>query len=326
MQTDVLQNTTTNKASTPAANMDVMLPSLHPNTFVNAEPGRANQLLAILSAIALHACALALVLPAREHHNIGINGQMPEAINVDVISLEGLLAATPARKDITSLTSPVPVTPSQVTHGGATSERETAQSGGSVQKPEAKSAQAPDDLSAALDVTNAEPENKPDIPRHDGLASHPEQQGSAKSANSAPFHNATEAENDAPPAMASATLSAPPPTLPSVSPSTNQSKKYKLAEVRSAARNGRALAYAKSVVKALSARKPGSVSAHRGTAVLVFAISASGKLASSRIEVSSGSAVLDQAALSALRSTIFPVPPRDLKDHDLNYRIPYIFR
>lgn len=93
-----------------------------------------------------------------------------------------------------------------------------------------------------------------------------------------------------------------------------------------AAAAGVARDYARSVMAALSSNRPRPIARQRGTVLIAFVLTRDGKLGSSRVAKSSGIPTLDEAALSALRRTRFPVPPSGLSAHELDFQIPYLFR
>jgi len=84
--------------------------------------------------------------------------------------------------------------------------------------------------------------------------------------------------------------------------------------------------YARIVLFALARNKPKVAGGDRGTVKIGFTVTASGKVGSARVAKSSGKARLDEAALAAVRSTEFPLPPPQLGNVVLAYEIPYIFR
>jgi TonB family protein len=84
--------------------------------------------------------------------------------------------------------------------------------------------------------------------------------------------------------------------------------------------------YARTVLFALARNKPKVTAGNRGTVRIGFTVSASGKVGAVRVAQTSGRAQLDEAALDAVRSTDFPVPPPHLGNGVLAYEIPYIFR
>jgi TonB family protein len=84
--------------------------------------------------------------------------------------------------------------------------------------------------------------------------------------------------------------------------------------------------YARTVLFALARNKPKVSAGNRGTVRIGFTVSASGKVGAVRVAQTSGKAQLDEAALAAVRSTDFPVPPPQLGNGVLAYEIPYIFR
>lgn len=94
----------------------------------------------------------------------------------------------------------------------------------------------------------------------------------------------------------------------------------------SAARPGEASAYARAVVAALAKRRPKPSPGDRGTVRIIFTISPAGEVQIAQVRRSSGSPTLDEAALAAVRSTRFPVPPAGMNTAELTYEIPYIFR
>ncbi|MFL5047170.1 MAG: cell envelope integrity protein TolA [Xanthobacteraceae bacterium] len=94
---------------------------------------------------------------------------------------------------------------------------------------------------------------------------------------------------------------------------------------RASASPGAVQRYAMQVRAALARNKPDG-HGRRGTAVITFAISPNGKLSFARVSTPSGSAGLDQAALSAVQRTSFPPPPDHMTDSQLTYAVPFHFK
>ncbi len=93
-----------------------------------------------------------------------------------------------------------------------------------------------------------------------------------------------------------------------------------------AASPGVANEYAKAIIETLASRKPRTTAGVRGTVRISFTVGRSGEVQEARVLRSSGRKVLDEAALSAVRSAKFPAPPPALANAQLNYEVPYIFR
>ena len=64
----------------------------------------------------------------------------------------------------------------------------------------------------------------------------------------------------------------------------------------------------------------------RGTARVAFQLAPDGALVSVMVKDSSGSGVLDEAAMDAIRSVKFPPAPAGLTDKDRFFEVPFIFR
>ncbi|MBS0249921.1 MAG: TonB family protein [Proteobacteria bacterium] len=95
---------------------------------------------------------------------------------------------------------------------------------------------------------------------------------------------------------------------------------------RASASRGNALSYGARVRAQLARNKPKSVG-RRGTVRVSFGIAADGGIRYLKISESSGSAALDDAALTAIRkSAPFGEPPADLTPTQLAYVIPFYFR
>ena len=93
-----------------------------------------------------------------------------------------------------------------------------------------------------------------------------------------------------------------------------------------AASPGAASEYAKAVIETLASSKPRARAGMRGTVRISFTVARTGEVSEARVLASSGRRVLDEAALSAVRTAKFPAPPPTLANAQLNYEVPYIFR
>jgi protein TonB len=86
------------------------------------------------------------------------------------------------------------------------------------------------------------------------------------------------------------------------------------------------LAYHGVVSKALERNKVNPRSSVAGTVLLKFTIGPTGELISKGIEKSSGSKVLDDAAIAALeRAAPFPAMPKEIAGEPIEMRVPYRF-
>jgi protein TonB len=95
---------------------------------------------------------------------------------------------------------------------------------------------------------------------------------------------------------------------------------------RVSASRGSVLSYAARVRSKVARNKP-SGRGHRGTARVSFGVSRAGGLSYARLARSSGSAALDQAALSAVqRAAPFGAPPAGASPAQLRFSIPFYFR
>jgi protein TonB len=100
----------------------------------------------------------------------------------------------------------------------------------------------------------------------------------------------------------------------------------KAASGRVSASRGSIVSYAARVRAKVARNKP-SGRGHRGTARVSFGVSRSGGLSYARLARSSGSAALDQAALSAVRRAApFGAPPAGASSAQLRFSIPFYFR
>lgn len=97
-------------------------------------------------------------------------------------------------------------------------------------------------------------------------------------------------------------------------------------DTATAAPTGLVDAYKSAVAAALSKTKPPSGRGRRGTARIVFTIGLSGSVQMAAITASSGDAPQDDMALSAVRSTRFPVPDPLLTQAQRTFPIEYSFR
>lgn len=96
--------------------------------------------------------------------------------------------------------------------------------------------------------------------------------------------------------------------------------------VMAAARAGRKDKFGTEVYAALRASVPRPVPGVVGKVTVEFAVSPSGGVVSSRIRATTGSRVLEDAALAAVRSARFPKPPPELVPGELIYSMEYTFR
>jgi periplasmic protein TonB len=86
------------------------------------------------------------------------------------------------------------------------------------------------------------------------------------------------------------------------------------------------LAYHGVVSKALERNKVNPRSSIAGTVLLKFTVGPTGELLSSSVEKSSGSKVLDDAAVAALqRAAPFPAMPAEIANEAIEMRVPYRF-
>lgn len=94
------------------------------------------------------------------------------------------------------------------------------------------------------------------------------------------------------------------------------------------ARAGEIAAYARRVQSAVAKNppKPPFGASNRGEVVITFALGLDGSLAFARVLSSSGNWRLDEAALNAVRTTQFPLPPSGSQVTQLVYKFPVKFR
>ena len=94
------------------------------------------------------------------------------------------------------------------------------------------------------------------------------------------------------------------------------------------ARAGEIAAYARRVQSAVAKNppKPPPGAGYRGEVVITFALGLDGSLAFARVLSSSGNWRLDDAALNAVRTTQFPLPPSGSQVTQLIYKFPVKFR
>jgi protein TonB len=94
---------------------------------------------------------------------------------------------------------------------------------------------------------------------------------------------------------------------------------------RASARRGSLLNYAAHVRARVARNKPPG-GGLRGTAVVAFGVTTSGRLAFARVSRSSGSAALDRLAVAAVRGAApFPTPPAGATAAQLQFSIPFYF-
>jgi protein TonB len=109
-------------------------------------------------------------------------------------------------------------------------------------------------------------------------------------------------------------------------PTSRSNASKSAASARASASRGSVLSYAARVRAKVARNKP-SGRGHRGTARVSFGVSRSGGLSYARLARSSGSAALDQAALSAVRRAApFGAPPAGASSAQLRFSIPFYFR
>ncbi len=86
-------------------------------------------------------------------------------------------------------------------------------------------------------------------------------------------------------------------------------------------------AFNRLIVAALAEKRPTRLRTQRkGTVKIAFAVAEDGRLAFARIARSSGHGALDDAALAAIASAKFPVPPAGLTLKQRTYEVPYHFK
>lgn len=264
-------------------------------------------LLSLALAAGAHASLLLALSPRNDVRLSGAGGRELEAINVDLVTLDGLLAA---RRPSSAEAAAAPATRAQPLPEGFRGADDTVASAAAsrpVAAPETSAAisddtpDEPSELAALRPGTERDSQVRP--PREEPAEDRrPEAEAAPPAAPSAPAGE--------PGAAFAATTAAP--VVPD--------------HARAAAMAGISREYAKLIYKALAVRRPSLPRYTRGTVVIAFGLLPTGELASSRIEKSSGSAALDAAALEVLRGTRFPPAPPGLGKADLDYRIPYIFR
>jgi protein TonB len=89
---------------------------------------------------------------------------------------------------------------------------------------------------------------------------------------------------------------------------------------------GTMVGYAALVRARVASNRP-SIAGRGGTAVISFAVTTGGRLAYARLARSSGTPMLDQAALAAVRRSVpFPPPPAGASARQLAFSIPFHFK
>ena len=83
--------------------------------------------------------------------------------------------------------------------------------------------------------------------------------------------------------------------------------------------------YARLVMRELARNRP-RPQGLTGTTHVRFTVAQNGSIESARVLTSSGHAILDNAALAAVRSTRLPAPPASLSRRDTTFDLPYYFR
>lgn len=102
---------------------------------------------------------------------------------------------------------------------------------------------------------------------------------------------------------------------------------HRHAQAAAVATPERVRAFIKAVVAALQETRPRRLNARaRGTTRVVFAIAESGGLEFVRLAKSSGSSMLDETAIAAVRRSTFPAPPPGMTLAQRTYEVPYRFR
>lgn len=275
----------------------------------------------LLAAFSAHALVLLIVSWAPGLRQVGAGGTELEAIDVDIVSakvLESRLA--------TADTSTAP--PEHVDHEaeGALdpAEASTATADQKPSEPDAEPKPAgpkpdlvipdmkqeeppPEPAEVALAIADRMPE-KPDSQKPETEPERSEQQPTPESA----------APSQASEARAAAAEGGSPARGVEIVEAPGQQS--------AAASSGVANEYAKAVIETLARRKPRATAGVRGTVRISFTVGRSGEVREAHILKSSGRKVLDEAALSAVRSAKFPAPPPALANGPLSYEVPYIFR
>jgi protein TonB len=275
--------------------------------------------LSLAAAFSAHALILLIVSWHFERGPVGAGGQELEAIAIEIVSAKALESrvsgneSTPAPPERVDHSVPGS-TPSEASV--ATLDQKPIQSEAETQSPGPK----PD-----LIIPEAKPEEPPPEPAEIALAV-------ADKAPDHPIPQEPEPEDKQQPE------SQPEAADPSRASEASEASDEGGSAARgidaidtsgqqaAAASAGIANEYAKTIIETLARRKPRAIAGVRGTVRISFTVGQSGEVREARISRSSGQKVLDEAALSAVRSAKFPVPPPALANGNLSYEVPYIFR
>lgn len=275
----------------------------------------------LIAALSAHALVLIAATWTPSLRQVGAGGTELEAIDVDIVSakvLESRLAsreagnAPPEHVDHDTAGEAAPAEASQATVDQSPGEPDpqTAVAG---PKPDLVISDAkeeeppPEPAEVALAIADTEPD-KPDSLEPEVEPEPTEQPPTPESAAPSQASEASAAADEGGAAARGMEIVETP------------------GQQSAAASPGVANAYAKAVIETLARGKPRATAGVRGTVRISFSVDRSGEVREARVLKSSGRRTLDEAALSAVRSARFPVPPPALPDSRLSYVVPYIFR
>lgn len=340
----------------PDAPAPAMLPDVAARELVvggRCQPPRPaahlGKLVSIVGALAMHA-ALGVMFIGATEDRVGAGGTDLEAVSVEVTMVQASALESRARNEAQGSAGSTSVDleeglPAQASTPGSESsapeleeatskppDAEVSSPDKSVAAPETQPPAASKPANAPVVAPPPEiavsPDNSPDVP--DALTL-PE--ATTRATEVEPPKMPPKSEAEPPPPPKPPRTEAEPPARPArAAPSGGAAARHSAAIERpvaaaAVASPGAVNAFNRSVVAALARKRPKGLRTRRkGTVRIAFAIGENGGLAFVRIAKSSGSRTLDQAALSAIESAEFLVPPPGMSLDQRTYEVPYHFR
>lgn len=272
-------------------------------------------------SVLLHAGSLYALLSRVDNGEVGAIEALSEAITVELVESTTLESMVPKQRS-----EPAPAMEASAATEGRT------------EASDAKTAKAEERPEPEPDVVVPEPPLQPEKLARELTPPPVQPEAPAKNVASAPKEVLTEFVIEPPPAE-KVEKDAPQPRQP---PKRTEKKAAERAPKggtiskaqagrgaggdRATASTGSILSYAAHVRARVAANKP-SGGGLRGTATVHFGLTISGGLAFASVSRSSGSAALDQVAVSAVRQSVpFPPPPAGATATQLRFSIPFYFQ